>query len=153
MQPAAAPCFRVHDLPDEVSVIRSIAQRTDYAAACEAVTPRTPVQGLITLKIPRQLFEGLRDAADEAIRRHGVHGWLSAEGRSAADRYLSLSLTYNPDLEDPGITNVHQSTLGTSVNPKAEFYYGAIQRFAKLKNTYFDTYGFRKLTPAACIGA
>ena len=150
---AAAPRFRVRDLPEEMAVIKSIAQQTDYAAACKAVKPRSALQGLIALRMPRPLFEGLRDAADEAIRRHGVHGWLTAEGRSDKDRYLSLSLTHNPDLDDPGIIDVHQSTLGTSVNPKRDFYYGATQRFAKLKNTYFDTYGFRLLTPAARIGA
>ena|SRR3989442_6907695 len=149
---AAAPRFRVRDLPDEITVFRSIAERTDYAAARAAVRLRKPT-GLIALRMPRALFEGLRAAADEAIRKHGVHGWLTAEGRSADDPYLSLSLTYNPDLEDPGIEDVHQSTLGTSVNSRPEFYYGATQRFAKLKNTYFDTYGFRRPTPAARIGA
>jgi hypothetical protein len=145
--------FPVRELPEEKSVIHHIAERTDYRAACAALAPSRPAPGLLALKLPRRLSEGLRSAADEAIRAFGVHGWLSTEGRSGNDRYLSMSLTYNPDLDDPQIQDVHQSTLGTSVNQRSEFYYGATQRFAKLKNTYFDTYGFRLPTPAARIGA
>ena len=145
--------FPVRELPEEKAIIRHIAERTDYAAACAAVRPQRPGRGLLAFKLPASLLKALRAAADEAIRRHGVHGWLSDRGRSANDRYLSMSLTYNPDLVDPGIEDVHQSTLGTSINSKTEFYYGATQRFAKLKNTYFDTYGFRLLTPAARTGA
>jgi hypothetical protein len=100
----------------------------------------------------KSLVAGLRAAAAEAIDSHGLHGWLSSEGRTTGG-YLSLSLTHNPELNDPGITDVHQSTLGTSVNRQSEFYYGSTSRFLGLRNTYFDTYGFRVLTPAARIGA
>jgi hypothetical protein len=147
------PPFRVRELPDEKPIIRHIAEHSDYAAACARVAPRARPRKLFAFELSKTLFEGLRDCADEAIARYGVHGWLSAEGRNANDPYLSLSLTYNPDLKDPGISDVHQSTLGTSVNPMSEFYYGAVQRFKKLKNTYFDTYGFRLPTPAAQAGA
>jgi hypothetical protein len=78
---------------------------------------------------------------------------LSKEGRPERSSYESLSLTFNPDLRDPGINDVHQATLGTSVNAQSEFFYGKVHRFARLKSTYFDTYGFRRLTPAAKIGA
>jgi hypothetical protein len=149
----AAPRFPVRELPDEKPIFRHIGERTDYAAACARVKPRRATRGVLAFTLPRELFEGLREAADAAVARHGLHGWLSAEGRNNDDPYLSLSLTHNPDLVDPGIRDVHQSTLGTSVNPMSEFYYGSVQRFRKLKNTYFDTYGFRVRTPAARAGA
>jgi hypothetical protein len=145
--------FRVRELPDELPIIHSIARCSDYRAACARVKPRKQVRRLLAFELPRRLFADLRASADEAIRRHGLHGWLSAEGRSAGDPYVSLSLTHNPDLEDPGIRDVHQATLGTSVNARDEFYWGSVRRFRKLKNTYFDTYGFRVPTPAAGIGA
>jgi hypothetical protein len=145
--------FQVRELPDELPIFQSIAQRSDYLAACARVKPRKEVRRLLACELPRRLFEDLREAADEAIRRHGLHGWLSAEGRSAGDPYVSMSLTHNPDLEDPGIEDVHQATLGTSVNRRDEFYWASVGKFRKLKNTYFDTYGFRVPTPAAGIGA
>jgi hypothetical protein len=145
--------FPVRQLPREKAAIRHIAEETDFAEACARVKPARPPRGLIGLRLPDGLLEGLRGAAEEAVSKHGVHGWLSQEGRSADDPYQSLSLTYNPDLEDPGIEDVHQSTLGSSVNRASEFYYGSTQRFKNLKDTYFDTYGFRLLTPAAKTGA
>jgi len=145
--------FLVRELPEEKPLFQSMVARTDFLRACARVAPAKPVRGLIRLKLPEALLEGLRAAAQLAIERHGLHGWLSAEGRATSSSYVSISLTHNPDLEDPGVNDVHQATLGTSVNPKSEFYYGSVQRFAKLKNTYFDTYGFRVPTPAARIGA
>lgn len=145
--------FRVADLPDENSTLRSMAERTDFRSACLGVAPRRPVRGVLRLALPEGRLEALKQAAVAAIERHGIHGWLSAEGRDDDGAYLSLSLTYNPQLRDPGIDDVHQSTLGSSINPGSEFFYGATQRFRKLKNTYFDTYGFRVPTPAANTGA
>jgi hypothetical protein len=140
-------------LPSDVSIFRNVSATDDFVAACAAVVPKRASQPLIACKLSKKLFEGLRAAALDAIDRHGVHGWLSSEGRRQDDPYLSLSLTYNPDLEDPGVRDVHQATLGTSVNRADEFYYGRTGRFSKLKHTYFDTYGFRRRTPAARIGA
>jgi hypothetical protein len=149
----AAPRFRVAALPENQSIFREISERLDFAKASARVTPRKPVPGLLGFTLPRSLLDNLRVAAEQAIASHGVHGWLTSAGRNADGAYRSLSLTYNPDLEDPGVSDVHQSTLGTSVNAESEFYYGFTKRFRKLKNTYFDTYGFRLLTPAAKIGA
>ncbi|MEA3194286.1 MAG: hypothetical protein QOD26_2619 [Betaproteobacteria bacterium] len=125
---------------------------SDFARLCERVRPAREYPRLLALRVPAEMVEKLRVAAQQAIGRHGVHGWLSSEGRVTAGAYDSLSLTYNPDLHDPQITNVHQSTLGSSVNREDEFYWGSTQKFAGLKNTYFDTYGFRRPTPAARTG-
>jgi len=55
---------------------------------------------------------------------------------------------------------VHQSTLGSSEVATETFYHdtthlngGARSGLQATRNTYFDTYGFRLLTPAAKIGA
>jgi hypothetical protein len=142
----------VADVPHAVSVFTHIRKNYDYELACARVAPRAPVDGLLRLALPRPLLSGLRTAAKEAIARYGLHPWLSKEGRPGRSSYESLSLTYNPDLRDPGITDVHQSTLGTSANSMREHYYGASQHLPGIKNTYFDTYGFRLPTPAAKVG-
>jgi len=136
-----------------MTVFHHLTKTHDYAAACARVAPRTSADGLIAVPLPRALVSGLRKAAQKAIARHGLHAWLSKEGRPKNSSYESLSLAYNPELHDPGIRDVHQATLGTSVNPASEFFYGKVHRFAEIKNTYFDTYGFRLLTPAAKTGA
>jgi hypothetical protein len=133
--------------------IQHIKDTTDFLRACAGVRASRRYPALIALRLPARLLEALRCAALAAIRRYGAHGWLSREGRITEGSYDSLSLTHNPDLRDPKITDVHQSTLGTSVNRGDEFFYGATHRFSALRNTYFDTYGFRVPTPAARAGA
>lgn len=149
---ASGPRISVPAAPAAVTVIQHVKDTSDFLDACRSVRPSARVpEGLISLRLPKRTFERLREAALAAIQRYGLYGWLSKEGRSTGV-YDSLSLTFNPDLRDPGITDVHQSTLGTSVNPESEFFYGSTQRFTRLKNTYFDTYGFRRPTPAAQAG-
>lgn len=149
--PALAPMFRVPDIPPQHTIIQHIKDQSDFDTRTDA-HPCPPFEGLLRMKLPPALFEALRDAALEALATFGSFGWLSSEGRDQEDTYRSLSLAYNPDLQDPGIDDVHQSTLGTSVNTSREFFYGSTQKFTTLKHTYFDTYGFRKLTPAARTG-
>jgi hypothetical protein len=151
-RPALKAGFAVSDVPDAKTVIQHVKDTSDFAKACAEVAPSRPAAPLLRFPMKKALVAGFRAAVAKAIAAHGLHGWLSSEGRTT-DGYLSLSLTHNPDLSDPGVTDVHQATLGTSVNRQSEFYYGSTGRFRALKNTYFDTYGFRVPTPAARIGA
>jgi hypothetical protein len=152
---SATATTRVRDVPRKATVIRHLDTLYGFSAACARVRPRVrlPADTLLRLEMPKALVTALRRSAREAISKHGLHCWLTREGRASASYYESLSLTYNPDLRDPGIRDVHQSTLGNSVNPGSEGYYGSTGRFRYLKDTYFDTYGFRRLTPAATTGA
>lgn len=138
-----------------------IPMDVDFAAACARMPPYAPPAGVLRFALPRRLLAGLRAAAREAIQRYGLHGFLNSNGREPGD-YESLSLTYNPDLRDPGIRDVHQSTLGGSDILPEEYYNDTthlnrrgrkLKRLSDTANTYFDTYGFRLLTPAARIGA
>jgi hypothetical protein len=64
--------------------------------------------------------------------------------------YGGFSLTYNPDHQD-GL-DPHVSSIGTPKNARSEFFWNATDSHEVLKNSYFDTYGFRALTPAATRG-
>ena len=139
-------------VPAAKTVIQHAKDSSDFAQACARVRPARGYPALLAFGLAPALVAKLREAALEAIARYGVHGWLSSGGRLSGGVYDSLSLTFNPDLRDPAITDVHQSTLGTSVNKDDEFFYGKTGRFAGLKATYFDTYGFRMPTPAAKTG-
>ncbi|QVQ26160.1 hypothetical protein [Achromobacter deleyi] len=143
--------FSVQDAPDELTIVQHLKAHTPFAEASAALNDKTSSQ-LLAIPLPPALYQGLQDAAHQAIEAHGLHGWLSAEGRHHDHNYQSLSLVYNPDMHEPGVENVHQSTLGTSLNPINEFFYNSVQRHRGLKNTYFDSYGFRVRTPAARLG-
>lgn len=138
-----------------------IAKSFDFQDACARASRYPSFRGVLRFALPSSLVVGLRAAAREAIERYGLHGWLDNRGRKPGD-YESLSLTYNPDLRDPGVRDVHQSTLGSSEILPEEYYDDTthlnrrgrkLQRLSDTANTYFDTYGFRLLTPAAKIGA
>lgn len=70
-------------------------------------------------------------------------GWQTSEGNSKA--YGGLSLVYNPDLKEDIDTNYQ--TLGTPTNSKHDFFWAQNQNFSSIKNTYYDSYAFRKLSP------
>lgn len=144
--------FSVREAPDALTIVQHLKAHTPFEQASTAFNDRTSSQ-LLAIPVPAGLYQGLRDAAYQAIEAHGLHGWLSAEGRHHEHNYQSLSLVYNPDMRDPGVHDVHQATLGTSMNPISEFFYNSVQRHCSLKNTYFDSYGFRIRTPAAKLGA
>lgn len=143
--------FLVKEAPDALTLVQHLKTQTAFQQASDALSGQTSSQ-LLAIPLPAGLYEGLQDAAYQAIEAHGLHGWLSAEGRHHDHNYQSLSLVYNPDMHEPGMDDVHQATLGTSLNPINEFFYNSVQRHRGLKNTYFDSYGFRVRTPAARLG-
>lgn len=144
--------FSVKEAPEALTIVQHLKDKTPFQEASAALNSKTSSQ-LLAIPLPATLYEGLQDAAYQAIDAHGLHGWLSAEGRHHDHNYQSLSLVYNPDMQEPGVEDVHQATLGTSFNPISEFFYNSVQRHRGLKNTYFDSYGFRLRTPAAKLGA
>lgn len=144
--------FSVNEAPEALTIVQHLKEKTPFQQASAALNSKTSSQ-LLAIPLPATLYGGLQDAAYQAIDAHGLHGWLSAEGRHHDHNYQSLSLVYNPDMQEPGVEDVHQATLGTSFNPISEFFYNSVQRHRGLKNTYFDSYGFRLRTPAAKLGA
>ncbi|WP_434644482.1 hypothetical protein [Achromobacter piechaudii] len=146
------PTFSVKEAPEALTIVQHLKEQTPFLQASAALNAQTTSQ-LLAVPLPASLYEGLQDAAYQAIDAHGLHGWLSAEGRHHDHNYQSLSLVYNPDMHEPGVQDVHQATLGTSFNPISEFFYNSVHRHRNLKNTYFDSYGFRLRTPAAKLGA
>jgi hypothetical protein len=147
----AGAAVAVAEVPKASTILAHLKRASGFEAACRRVPGPRP-EGVLCFALPRGLVAGLRAAAKEAIGRYGLHGWLTRKGWQSS-YYESLSLTYNPELRDRGMRDVHQSTLGTSANLPSEFYYGSVHRLRELKNSYFDTYGFRRPTPAARIGA
>lgn len=71
----------------------------------------------------------------------GLKGWMSNGVES--NSYKGFSLTYNPDFHDSNISIYHQ-TWGS---PRLKQNFGRIRGigdFDSIKNTYYDTYSFRK---------
>lgn len=93
-------------------------------------------------------LDKLKSSIDQSMTEFGRHPWLSADGTQL--RYAGFSLTYNPSHQDQ--LNPNASSLGTPKNKPEEFFYNSTSKHEKLKNSYFDTYGFIQRTPAAAQG-
>ena len=141
--------FPLRDVPETMTAFAHLARHTPYRAAVRRMVGRQGGFRLLEMDLPRGLVEDLRLAVVDAMKRYGHAGWRSKEGESA--RYGGFSLVANPDHGD-GL-DPHVGTLGSPLNAAHEFYYNQRDGHLPVKNSYFDTYGFRHRTAASRHGA
>ncbi len=90
----------------------------------------------------------LEQSVNSILQTYNPKGWQTKT--QTVDFYKSISLTSNPNHQD-GIDET-VSSIGTPKNEMGEFYYNQTHRHKYLKDSYYDTFGFTKLTPAAKTG-
>lgn len=135
--------FFVIDCPENQTIFSWIDSQMRFKEAYQDLQCSVPIDNWIS--IPHRLnISRLRKDTEDCLTRHGIRGWQTKRGDAKA--YGGLSLVYNPDLRE--FTDPNQSTLGTRINAPEEFYWASTEKFDKIKHTYFDTYGFRRLSPA-----
>ena len=74
----------------------------------------------------------------------GIESWKTNAGESNA--YKGFSLTYNPDYIDKDVSIYHQTFGSTRLSQSFAFKNGK-GNHEIIKNTYYDSYGFRKVLP------
>ena len=136
--------FYVKDCPAHLSLFEWIYEQSDFYTAIKDIATSTKIDDVIELPHKIDITSLIKDTLS-ALETFGTKGWQTTKGQSKA--YGGLSMVYNPDLIDTIDSNQH--TLGTPVNAPDQFYYGSTENFRSIRNTYFDSYGFRKLSP--CI--
>lgn len=109
---------------------------------------RSPIDPGEVVRVPLPVDPGdLVEAVLAIEETYRLRGFASSDA-GEDDAYENLSLTYNPRRAgDP-----HHSTLGSSTLSRADHYYGNERTIAEvgvLRDSYYDTYGFRLPTPAA----
>lgn len=135
--------FFVKDCPENQTIFKWIDSQIGFEEAYRDLQCSVSTENWIS--IPHRLnIDHLRQITEDCLVKHGIRGWQTKNGDARA--YGGLSIVYNPDLRE--ITDPNQSTLGTKINAPQEFYWAITQKFNKIKHTYFDTYGFRHLSPA-----
>jgi len=143
------------DVPDDDVAFRYIAKKTDFVRVMQRTKSRIKLddQGKLALDLPGVDLEALHLCVLEAIRRHGSSGWRHASGHSVV--YGGFSLTANPDHSDQ--IDHRFSSLGSPRNRFDDFSQAptgeAAIAYGRLKNSYYDTYGFRRRTDASKAGA
>lgn len=141
--------IRVSEVPPGETVFSFLRRRSGYDRAIRAVRPVRAIAGQLELDLINVDVGALRDSVVEMLALEGFRGWRHAEGESR--RYGGLSLTWNPDHQDR--PDPHEGTLGTDRNARDEFFWRSTQHHREIRHSYFDTYGFRRRTPASCHGA
>lgn len=134
--------FYVKEIGDPFTIWKHIKNNTDIDHYIENLKPSVDSSELINLNHSFDI-SALTDAVLESVDKFGFKGWRSKQGEGMD--YGGLSLTYNPDYAE--ICDPNQQTLGTEKNLPAEFFYGRMENFSSVRNTYFDSYGFRKFSP------
>ena len=73
----------------------------------------------------------------------GLQGWINNGIESPT--YKGFSLTYNPDFHDKTASIYHQ-TWGSKLLKQSFGRINGIGDFSSIRNTYYDTYAFRKIS-------
>jgi hypothetical protein len=134
--------FLVKDCPEEKSLFEWISEESKLSQAISDTVPSTEFDDIVELPHSLDLEKITQDTLS-ALTLFGFQGWQTSVGESKA--YGGLSLVYNPDLIES--VDPNQNTLGTKSNSPNKFYWGSTEKFQSVRNTYFDSYGFRKLSP------
>jgi hypothetical protein len=141
----ATQTFSVSDVPANMTVFAHLARKTAYRAAVRAMIEQHKANRFVEITLPDGLVENLRSSVLDAMLEFGHSGWRRKDGVSPT--YGGFSLAFNPDHQDNLDPNA--SSLGTPQNASDKFYYNQRSRNLPVKNSYFDTYGFRRRTPAS----
>jgi hypothetical protein len=135
--------FYVKEIPDPFSVWSWIKQNTDVEVLANTVIPTCGNPSNLMTFDHNLDIEKVASITLEALDKFGYRGWRTSDGH--ADASGGLSLSFNPDYLEACDDN--QQTLGTSQNNPTEFFYNQTKNFKSLRNTYYDTYAFRKYPP------
>lgn len=133
--------FYVRDIPEPYPIWKYILENTDILRHY-SMESEIDSSDIINLDHSIDIGEVVRSAT-EMKNKFEFRGWQSSQGNSQA--YSGLSLVYNPDLKENIDTNYQ--TLGTPTNNRDQFFWAQTQNFSSIKNTYYDSYAFRKLSP------
>lgn len=86
----------------------------------------------------------LLDNLTQIRKQVGIAYWKTS--RSFTSTYYGFSLTYNPDFYKPEVSIYHQ-TFGSNMINQSFSRNSEEDALVNGKNTYYDTYGFRKVPP------
>ena len=133
--------FYIDDCPKTSTIWNWISQKTQLIEASNDVRSNLSNE-LLDLEHRLDIFE-IKKCCLQALDKNGKFGWRTSQGSSNA--YGGLSLVYNPEFNDSA--SINEQTLGTGKNNPKEFYWSSTNKTNTIKNSYFDSYGFREVAP------
>lgn len=134
--------FYIKDIPEPYPIWTWIRKHSDIETLAAKLQPSVDAKKLINLQHDINIDQ-LASTTVSMFNQYGFKGWKSSQGEDPS--YGGLSLAMNPDYKED--TDLNQQTLGTEKNKPSEFFWNQIHNFDSVKNTYYDSYAFRKLSP------
>ena len=134
--------FYVKDIPEPYPVWHWICDHSDVKELSASIKPSVDTTRLLNLKHTFDINH-LSKTVLGMLETYGGRGWQSAKGEDKS--YTGLSLVMNPNYKENCDTNYQ--TLGTQRNQPTDFFWSQTHNFESVKNTYYDSYAFRQLSP------
>jgi len=125
------------EVPDDITTENYIFNKTKSYDKWLEIKDQVPLRK-IEFKLENYNKEALTRDTLAALDEYKFRGWKTKFANSPV--YGGLSFVYNKYHQDD--MDPEGSTLGTPKNTGSEFFYAQTGTHAKLKDSYFDTYGF-----------
>ncbi len=129
------------EIPDDIQTEKYIFRKTKSWFKWEEIKNQFSYKKMV-FKIEDYDHEKLKNDTIEVLDKLGFRGWKTKEEESKI--YGGLSFVYNPNQVDGN--DPESSTLGAPKNSKDQFFWNTTSNYTRLKNSYFDSYGFNKKT-------
>jgi hypothetical protein len=141
----------VKDVPNEQSIFRYVSDQFNYKEAIADCKPSIQYQDFLCFKIKDWDADKMRDCVNEICQIYGEFGWVVGGNENKDSIYKGFSLVYNPNLKDKSM-DINGSTFGSTDLNYLEIKQGAANSTYGYKNSYLDSHGFWKPTPASQHG-
>lgn len=140
--------FYIKDCPDHLSMAQWLKLETDWLEKAKEVGQDTkyPYNQIFEFSMENFDVSKLLESTLEVFQQYGMYGFKSKQGEEKS--YRGVSLVYNPERIND---NPNAATFGEQDFDKTKhtYYWGDTKAVEKVKNSYFDTFGFRIPSPAA----
>lgn len=135
--------YKISDVPNDQDVLGFIGKQGGFDAADANSLKDFTLTEFTLAELGLPSYDKILDGVLKIKEQVGLQGWKNYGYESS--NYKGFSLTYNPDFKDKSVSQYHQ-TWGSE---------GLTQNFGRIdgvntneiKNTYYDSYGFREPLP------
>lgn len=137
----------VSEVPDSSATFSYVVSKFNYQEAMRDCKTKIEYKDILSFKIKDWDVEKMKNSIEEICQIYGEFSWRPGKGVEKNVIYKGFSLVYNPDLKDKTV-DINASTFGSyDINPE-DMPHGLSEGY-HYKNTYLDSHGFWKPTPAS----
>lgn len=137
----------VSEVPNDRSTFNYVSRQFNYLEAIADCKPKVDYKDILCFKIKDYDANKMAECIREICQIHGEFNWNIGDKPNIETIYKGFSLVYNPNLKDKTI-DINASTFGSKDLKGADMEVGEAKNY-DYKNSYLDSHGFWKPTPAS----